>query len=277
MELQDIQYNMLEKLFANLSIQDEADRRQRQKGFQRFVEANLQTWQPPVAATNTRKNKPNENVIRYQGSQKTAQNQNAIKASLSKKTYPEYTKLVVKQNLLGLYKNTNINNFVKRMQLSKYSTEFNDIRANFPPSLTILQIQKVVNPFTRKSFELTRQLKYGNIEPLQLYHGTKMKNLSSICRNNFDWRLSGSETGHRIGHGVNFTSKAKFAVNFCDKSFEKVMILAEVLVRREILGNQDLSVPPDGFDTAVRVKPKHKCYVKFNDSEFYPAYIIYFY
>ncbi|XP_030757008.1 uncharacterized protein LOC115882882 [Sitophilus oryzae] len=115
------------------------------------------------------------------GPEKTAQN--------------EYTK-VVKQDLLGLDKNTNINNLAKRIRLSRYSFEFNDIRANFPPSLTVLQIQKVVNPYLRKSFELTRQLKYDNIEPLRLYHGTKMINLSSICRNNLDLRVTGM--GHRI-------------------------------------------------------------------------------
>ena len=40
---------------------------------------------------------------------------------------------------------------------------------------------------------------------LYLFHGTKRLNIDAICKNNFDWRLSG-ENGTWYGQGMNMIS-----------------------------------------------------------------------
>ncbi|XP_030759923.1 uncharacterized protein LOC115885227 [Sitophilus oryzae] len=185
----------------------------------------------------------------------------------------ESDKIIVKQNLLCLYDGIG-NDIVQFIPLSRTSSEFIHISMNFPFNIT--KIHKIFNPFIQKAFELTREMKYRNIQPLRLYHATKLRHVESICRNNFNWRLSGHERGHRVGHGVNFTNDPHLAKHFCDKYSENVMILADVLVDLQIEGSGDMIVPPEGIDTAIRITPRHRTYVKFNDSEFCPLYAIYF-
>ena len=41
----------------------------------------------------------------------------------------------------------------------------------------------------------------GNVNELQLFHGTKAKFIAGICHNNFDFRFSGKTTGSCYGEG----------------------------------------------------------------------------
>ncbi|XP_060519066.1 protein mono-ADP-ribosyltransferase PARP12-like [Cylas formicarius] len=150
--------------------------------------------------------------------------------------------------------------------------EFNKILNKLPPSLYVSEIKKVCNPFLKLSFDLKRSFWCNNVTPLQLFHGTKQKYVDNICLHNFNWRYSGKDTGHRYGKGVNFTSKPKFALNFCDKnSADKVLILAEVLCKAFGEGKENLLVPPYGCDTVTAC---NGIYVKFCDGEFYPKYVL---
>ena len=46
----------------------------------------------------------------------------------------------------------------------------------------------------------------GNINELQLFHGTKSKFITGICHNNFDFRFSGKTTGSLYGEGKHVLS-----------------------------------------------------------------------
>ncbi|KAJ8931397.1 hypothetical protein NQ314_015694 [Rhamnusium bicolor] len=162
-------------------------------------------------------------------------------------------------------------------ELDIYDCNYDKIEELFEDSvrLEIDRIIKVYNPYLKKSFELKRHLHYGNIQPTRLFHGTKENYVQSICEFNFNWRYFGRERGHRYGKGVYFTSSPSFASFFCDKgTTKKVMILADVLVKNKCRGNENLVVPPLGYDTAIAETDDGSVYVKFEDNEFYPAYII---
>lgn len=107
-----------------------------------------------------------------------------------------------------------------------------------------------------------------------MFHGTKRQYVDGICENNFDWRLSGKSRGHKHGYGVNFTQSSYFAGFFTERSGTKVIIVADVLCNKTFMGNCLTRVPPEGYDTSVR--HDHRVYVKFDDAEFNPKYVIYY-
>ncbi|CAH1975942.1 unnamed protein product [Acanthoscelides obtectus] len=95
-----------------------------------------------------------------------------------------------------------------------------------------------------------------------------------ICENNFNWRLRGTALGHRFGQGVSFTNISNYATHYGDlKHPRKAMILAQVLVRHTCIGYGGMVIPDEPFDTATN--DKGQVFVKFEDNEFYPSYVIY--
>ena len=52
----------------------------------------------------------------------------------------------------------------------------------------------------RKKKQMIEELGEGNINELQLFHGTKRSVMESICKNNFDWRHCGTN-GTAYGQG----------------------------------------------------------------------------
>lgn len=166
-----------------------------------------------------------------------------------------------------------VNNVLTYIYLDRNDDEFVDISNLLAKSnLYVTDVRKVDNPYLKKAFELKRNLRYGSKLPRRLFHGTKEKYLDNICTYNFDWRLGGTEKGHRHGKGVNFSPSASFATIFCDKGREKVMILADVLIDKIKPGNINTLVPPRKSDTTSG--QNQKVFVKFYDNEFYPTYVI---
>ncbi|CAH1125262.1 unnamed protein product [Ceutorhynchus assimilis] len=200
---------------------------------------------------------------------------NKNEASSNQFQLPQPKQIFIDHSILQL-NNEPIVNVLKYKIVENGSKKFKKISARFPPSLSVLKIREVQNPFLKKSFQLTQHFKYSNLQPMQLFHGTKSKYVKSICSDNFNWRFTGLERGHKNGKGVNFTPKPLFAERFCDRDDAnlKVMILADVLVKNKCLGDENLAVPPPGYDTAIR--KDSIVFVKFSDAEFYPKYIIYF-
>ncbi|KAJ3647608.1 hypothetical protein Zmor_019477 [Zophobas morio] len=146
-------------------------------------------------------------------------------------------------------------------------------------SIVIDDIVEVQNPVLERAYnqkKSQRLREYGNsLKEELLFHGTKGSNVSSICRFNFDWRLTGSNKGHKFGKGICFSRNAKYASSYSDKSYYKVMIVAKVLIARICKGYHDMSMPPQGFDTSQK-GANGIVLVKYEDNEFYPAYILYY-
>ncbi|XP_072396687.1 protein mono-ADP-ribosyltransferase PARP12-like [Diabrotica undecimpunctata] len=165
--------------------------------------------------------------------------------------------------------------------LREESLEYQRIKSIFFQSnksfFKLHSIEKVHNPYLLiqyglKKYEYTRKgISYS--ERL-LFHGTKKANIDNICRNNFNWRLKGTAVGSRFGQGVCFASVAYFSTHYCDEGYNKVMIIAKVLISNSCRGNTDMAIPPYNFDTST--DDKQNVYVKYNDNTFYPTYLIHF-
>lgn len=138
------------------------------------------------------------------------------------------------------------------------------------------KIERVENPlllaaYLLKKKELENRFKYPMKEEI-LFHGTTEKNAYEICKNNFDWRHHGFNNRQQYGKGVSFTTSASFASHYSEKSnTKKIMIAARVLVG-QIYEECVVDVVPNGYDTVLL--NDGKVIVKFDENEFYPAYVI---
>ncbi|KAJ8934142.1 hypothetical protein NQ314_013552 [Rhamnusium bicolor] len=119
-------------------------------------------------------------------------------------------------------------------KLNHSSPEFKNIQLLFSniSYYKLTDVEVVFNPYLKKKFELRRQLVFGGIQPIRLFHGTKEKYIDSICNHNFDWRCY-RRNRHRYGKGVNFTPDIGYAAIYCDKRKGKIMIMADVLVKKD--------------------------------------------
>ncbi|XP_008195751.2 protein mono-ADP-ribosyltransferase PARP11 [Tribolium castaneum] len=146
-------------------------------------------------------------------------------------------------------------------------------------SLMIEDLIEVNNPVLDIAYEMKKCEKkhtFGNVNEALLFHGTRRENVESICTYNFDWRLFGSNRGHKFGKGVNFSPSAKYASNYSDPhSYHKIMIVAKVLIGNVCQGDQDMSLPPPGYDTSQKDQ-RASVIVKYEDNEFYPYYILHY-
>ncbi|CAH1975941.1 unnamed protein product [Acanthoscelides obtectus] len=139
-------------------------------------------------------------------------------------------------------------------------------------------IEKVYNVYLYLQFRLKEKAKASRLQyPItaNLFHGTRACNIIGICQNNFDWRLRGTALGHKFGQGVSFTNISNYATHYGDlKRPKKVMILAQVLVSGTCIGNSKMVIPLECYDTATN--HNNQVFVKFEDNEFYPSYVIHY-
>ncbi|KAJ8925756.1 hypothetical protein NQ315_009604 [Exocentrus adspersus] len=144
------------------------------------------------------------------------------------------TKVIVDPNILKINRDIllpqpstfKINNVLSYRYLDKNEREYRNIEALFANTraqkynLRVKFIRKVLNPYLSKAFELKQHFQYSKKKSLRLFHGTREEYVDNICTYNFDWRLGGTEKGHRHG---------------------KVDKVAE--------GDINTLVPPRGYDT----------------------------
>lgn len=84
-------------------------------------------------------------------------------------------------------------------------------------------------------------------------------------------------TGTRYGHGVYFSSKATESHRYVKphrKTKQCVMFLCSVLVGRSILGNPEMDVCPEGYQSTT--DDSSSIYVVYRDAQAYTSYLIYY-
>jgi hypothetical protein len=114
---------------------------------------------------------------------------------------------------------------------------------------------------------------YGCVTEMELFHATSPSNVSSITRNNLDWRRS---VRTKFGEGVSFSPDARYANLHCNRNnpTHRAMIIAKVLVHSTCTGSYYMKLPSGNADTSTG-----NCgsvYVKYTDNEFYPTYVAYY-
>lgn len=123
------------------------------------------------------------------------------------------------------------------------------------------------------------------VDERRLFHGTSHKNIRSICRNNFDWRLSGEVTGDIYGKGTYFARDASFSHCYChdDEDGVRYVFIAKVLVGSYTKGEKEYLLPPpknpsnphsDKFDSCVDNVDNPQVFVVSDNDQYYPEYVI---
>ncbi|XP_042156290.1 protein mono-ADP-ribosyltransferase PARP12-like isoform X1 [Oncorhynchus tshawytscha] len=119
-----------------------------------------------------------------------------------------------------------------------------------------------------------------NSKELHLFHGTDPKHVDAICRDNFDWRLCGTN-GTTYGEGSYFARDAKYSHCFTSHSGVRSMFVCWVLVGDYTRGKSDLRRPPpkgEGnptfYDSCVDNVLNPSIYVVFEKHQVYPEFLI---
>ncbi|XP_071553114.1 uncharacterized protein [Panulirus ornatus] len=127
------------------------------------------------------------------------------------------------------------------------------------PSAKIVTVKRIQNPILWRPFKYKQtalSLKYGGDSHLNVqkfFHGTSAEHIDSICRENFDWRLYGSNVGVAYGKGAYFSNSAPVSLKYapCDSSGHRFLVLADVIVGKITRGNQSMRRPPKNPATVV--------------------------
>jgi hypothetical protein len=162
--------------------------------------------------------------------------------------------------------------------LKANSSEYIQVSKQFNKTcshMSIIKIEKIENPYLYLMYELKKlecKNLYPNLREIYLFHGTTTANLDSILTHNLNWRMSGKNVGCKYGKGVAFSESAKYALSYSDTNDAPKIILASVLYAKSCQGLDGINLPRQGCDTSKG--NKGMVWVKFNDHEFYPAYVI---
>ncbi|XP_021432821.2 mucin-2 isoform X1 [Oncorhynchus mykiss] len=149
----------------------------------------------------------------------------------------------------------------------------------------ITSIERVQNRDLWEVFQWKRDLMKKNnggqnSKELHLFHGTDPKHVEAICRDNFDWRLCGTN-GTVYGEGSYFARDAKYSHSYTSHSGVRSMFACQVLVGDYTQGNSGLRRPPpkgEGsptlYDSCVDNVLNPSIYVVFERHQVYPEFLI---
>jgi Poly(ADP-ribose) polymerase catalytic domain len=142
--------------------------------------------------------------------------------------------------------------------------------ANLHFQAPIVAVERIENPYLWLMYQLKAQeckLLFGSDE-LYLFHGTSPNKIDLIARNNFDYRLAGTSTGHVHGKGVYFSNVSQVSKMYSRSG--NCMLMARTQQGRVFPGNGELVIPPENYDTSGN----GNILVKYYDHQFYPEFIV---
>ncbi|XP_054267165.1 uncharacterized protein LOC128989311 [Macrosteles quadrilineatus] len=144
------------------------------------------------------------------------------------------------------------------------------------PNVDITRVTIVHNNYLEGMYELKKmeyKSRYGSVQEVTLVHSTSAYNVTSIIKDNLDWRRV---TRNKYGKGVSFSDDADYA-NFHSNrgnGEKRAFIVAKVLVSTKLIGHGSMVIPPLNVDTSI--SNTGKVYVKYSDNEFLIKYIVYY-
>ncbi|XP_039563899.1 zinc finger CCCH-type antiviral protein 1-like isoform X3 [Passer montanus] len=177
----------------------------------------------------------------------------------------------------------------KAVVISNTTSEYNEIKQLFHQTMknySILKIQRIQNPSLWKVFQWQKEkMKRENggkeVQEKRLFHGTDVTSMETICSQNFDWRICGSN-GTNYGKGSYFSRDARYSHAYCQAVLqERFMFVARVLVGDYVKGNAAYVRPPMKcadklwlYDSCVDDELNPSVFVVFEKHQIYPEYII---
>ncbi|KAM4570123.1 protein mono-ADP-ribosyltransferase PARP11 [Odontesthes bonariensis] len=163
------------------------------------------------------------------------------------------------------------------------------------PIVSVCRIQNVDlwEIYCRKKKQLMRFKGVKDIQERRLFHGTKIENVDSICKFNFDLRIAGKH-GNVYGKGIYFAKHATYADQYSPASTTslplhggsyggssqtKIQIIARVMVGKSVAGQRHFRKPDHGslensHDSCVDDANHPKIFVIFDPNQIYPEYVI---
>jgi hypothetical protein len=162
------------------------------------------------------------------------------------------------------------------------------VLSSFSSFFSLSQVYRVQNPHlwacyrSRKAQLNTVYSQEGvTLNEMMLFHGARHENARSVCLDNFDWRRSGENAEFKHGQGVSFASDLTHSHSCSTPGDDgtRVVFLSRVLVGVWTTGTSSVRYPPvwkSGihYDTTVNVQVNPTIFVKYQNSEYYPAYLI---
>ncbi|KAK2141009.1 hypothetical protein LSH36_1185g00068 [Paralvinella palmiformis] len=127
----------------------------------------------------------------------------------------------------------------------------------------------------KREMQLSVHLK-GNANEKSLFHGVSNQEIvRCICREGFDWRVCGKH-GTLYGNGSYFARDASYSNNYSikNRSRKRQMFLSLVLVGAYTQGEQNVTRPPQLYNSCVDDMTDPNIYVIFHDDQSYPEYLI---
>ncbi|NXS89824.1 PAR12 polymerase, partial [Erpornis zantholeuca] len=177
----------------------------------------------------------------------------------------------------------------KAVVISNVTSEYNGIKQQFCQTMknySILQIQRIQNPSLWKVYQWQKEkMKKENggkeVQEKLLFHGTDVMSMKTICTQNFDWRICGSN-GTNYGKGSYFARDASYSHCYSQATQQGyLMFVARVLVGDYVKGNPTYVRPPRKcadrlwfYDSCVDDELNPSVFVVFEKHQIYPEYII---
>ncbi|XP_041089765.1 protein mono-ADP-ribosyltransferase TIPARP-like isoform X3 [Polyodon spathula] len=183
-----------------------------------------------------------------------------------------------------------LNGNLYNVDLKKYTQR--NLTTNFirevrrrPQLISDTELWPLIN---QKKF-MSRGLPSAELSQLEmlLFHGTTKEAVPSICKNNFDPRVSGRQHGSTYGQGTYFAKNASCSARYAieSKSGSRYMFLAMVLVGKAAVGKQSFRRPPplepdsptsDLYNSCVDKEQQPQMFVIFDSCQCYPYFLIHY-
>jgi hypothetical protein len=172
---------------------------------------------------------------------------------------------------------------VKFQEVSLSSKTFDDIcnriRISYPNSC-VLYIEEIINDELYQKYlqkkEKLEELRGPNvIKELQLFHGTKHKNIINIASNGFNTNYNKTSA---YGRGTYFATNAVYSRSYTDNDNTDIsyMLLCDILVGNCIIVSGPQEINTEIYDNSVDNLHKPSIYVSPYNDGCYPRYLIAF-
>ncbi|KAK3727165.1 hypothetical protein QZH41_015182 [Actinostola sp. cb2023] len=216
--------------------------------------------------------------------------------------YPDRAKNLIRTCKLPTPDSGELPPFWKRMtecqpfllkKLNAKTKEFKEIQLLFfntmgERQVNINSIDRVQNSFMWDKYQRKKNQMAKlavDVDERSLFHGTAFRNIRSICKDNFDWRLYGQVTGNIYGEGAYFARDASFSHCYChdDEDGVRYVFVAKVLVGSFTKGEKNYRRPPpkhpsdphsELFDSCVDDVDSPQVFVMFDVDQYYPGHVI---
>ncbi|KAK3586710.1 hypothetical protein CHS0354_020716 [Potamilus streckersoni] len=187
------------------------------------------------------------------------------------------------QDVIDIFNKVEVRKKFNREEYQKVETLFLE---SMPSTTSIISIERIENGELWSNYHNKKekmQRKNPSLKELHLFHGTQSQYIDAICRQGFDFRLSGLTTGTRLGKGSYFAKTAKFADRYTERGNSCIVFLVRVMAGDYTTGHKTYARPPlkdprnpcsDLYDSCVDDVKNPEIFVIFDNYQVYPEYVI---